>query len=261
MALGQTNAVATRRHLHNQLNNIQKGDLSWPNYLQRFYELTDNLAAIGAVKEEEDLLGCLINGLNKDSRYAEVIRKIECARNPYDLQKAIDVITANAVHIKDNNLFQTTTVTANSAEANGKPSGKERQRTAKSIEGEVATCRNHLNGRPCHSTPCPYAHPEKSSSGTSQTAGASPKPQEQPQKSKGPCKFLVQNNRCRYGQKCYSSHDQALVEEARQANFAGNLETEDYFAEAMCLEEAEEDCSAQQKPNAVVHRTSKKTSK
>ena len=119
MALGQTNSVATRRQLHNQLNNIQKGDLSWPNYLQHFHELTDHLAAIGAVKEDEDLLGCLINGLNKDLRYAEVIRKIECARNPYNLQKAIDVITANAVHIKDNHLFQSNAVTVNTAEVKG----------------------------------------------------------------------------------------------------------------------------------------------
>ena len=89
MALGQTNAVATRRYLHNQLNNIQKDGLSWPNYLYRFHELCDNLAAIGSVKEDEDLLGCLINGLNKDLRYKEVIRKIECSRNPYSLQKAI----------------------------------------------------------------------------------------------------------------------------------------------------------------------------
>ncbi len=91
-ALGQTNAVATRRNLNNQLNNILKGDLSWPNYVQHFLELCDNLAAIDVNKEEEDLLGCLINGLNK-----EIIRKIECARNPYSLQKAIDVIGPNTL--------------------------------------------------------------------------------------------------------------------------------------------------------------------
>jgi hypothetical protein len=55
MTLGQTNAVATRRNLNNQLNNIQKGDLSWPNYMQHFHELCDNcnLAAIDVHKEEE----------------------------------------------------------------------------------------------------------------------------------------------------------------------------------------------------------------
>jgi hypothetical protein len=255
MALGQTNAVATRRYLHNQLNNIQKDSLSWPNYLHRFYELCDNLAAIGAVNEEEDLLGCLINGLQKDLRYKEIIRKIECARNPYSLQKAIDVITANAVNIKDNDLFQATSVTVNNVEANRKPSGKDRQRIAKSTESEAEACRNHLNGKPCHSTPCPYTHSEKNSSGTSQTTGASPKPQAQPQKSKPPCKFLVQNNRCKYGQDCHFSHDQTLVEEARQANFAGNLETEDYFVEAMCIEPAAEDYMAQQLQTSVVHKT------
>ncbi len=106
---------------------------------------------------------------------------------------------------------------------------KERRRTAKPTEGDAEACRNHLNGKPCHSTPCPYAHTEKNSSGTSQATDASPKQQEQPQKSKPPCKFLVQNNRCKYGQNYNFSHAQALVEEARQANFAGNLETEDYF--------------------------------
>ena len=257
MALGQTNAVATRRYLHNQLNNIQKDGLSWPNYLYRFHELCDNLAAIGSVKEDEDLLGCLINGLNKDLRYKEVIRKIECSRNPYSLQKAIDVITANAVNIKDNDLFQTPIITVNNAEASNKPSGKERRRIAKSTESEAEACRNHLNGKPCHSTPCPFTHSEKNSSGTSQTSGASPKPQAPAQKSKPPaaCKFLVEHNRCKYGQNCHFSHDQTLVEEARQAYFAGNLETEDYFVEAMCAEPTANYYTPQQLPISVVHKT------
>ena len=251
MALGQTNAVATRRYLHNQLNNIQKDDHSWPNYLHRFHELCDSLAAIGSVNKEEDLLGCLINGLQTDLRYTEVIRKIECARNPYSLQKAIDVITANAVNTKDNDLFQDNCITVNTAEADDTNSRHERRRIVKS----TATCRKHLNGKPCHTTPCPYAHSKKNSSGTSQTIGASPNPQELPHKSKLPCNSLIQNKACEHGQKCHFSHDSALVEEARQVYFASNLETEDYSTEAMCIEEADEADSTQQLPNSLVHKT------
>ena len=73
MALGQTNAVATRRKLNNQMNNILKGTNSWPNYLQSFYDISEAQEASGVERSEEDLLGCLINGLTLDARYKDVI--------------------------------------------------------------------------------------------------------------------------------------------------------------------------------------------
>jgi hypothetical protein len=68
MTLGQTNVVATRRKLNNLMNNIQKGSNSWPNYLQAFYDLNDAQEASGSRPSEEDLLGCLINGLSLSTR-------------------------------------------------------------------------------------------------------------------------------------------------------------------------------------------------
>ena len=137
MALGQTNAVATRRKLNNLMNNIQKGADSWPNYLQSFYDISDAQEASGVTPCEEDLLGCLINGLTLDARYKDVIKEIECSRTPMSLSAAIDLITAHATHCRDDQLLRPASESTYNLEV-------------KTGAASKALCRNFQNQKPCH---------------------------------------------------------------------------------------------------------------
>ena len=230
MALGQTNAVATRRKLNNLMNNIQKGANTWPTYLQSFYDISDAQEASGVDRSEEDLLGCLINGLTLDARYKDVIREIECSRTPLSLSKAIDLITAHAIHCQDDQLLPSAPVKTYNVEIKAEPS-------------EKALCRKFQSKQPCYHDPCPYSHGQGPNSSGTSPYGTSPINAERSrQKSKDPkpnnraCRALVELKECRYKDKCRFSHDSKLVEAARQA-FAGSIEIDDYFAEANCIEE------------------------
>ena len=229
MGLGQTNAAATRRKLNNQMNNLQKGSNSWPNYLQEFYDISDAQQASGITPEETDLLGCLINGMVLDARYKDAIKEIECARTPLSLEEAIAVITAHATHCRDDQILPSKSERALNAEPNATSSSK-------------AFCRNFRAGKACASEPCPYEHSNDSNTSGTNPRGASPMNAEQARqksrgsKSKKACRALVELKECRFKDKCHYSHDKKLIEEARQE--AGSIEVDDYFVEANCIEEA-----------------------
>jgi hypothetical protein len=229
MALGQTNASATRRKLNNLMNNLAKGANSWPNYLQSFYDISDAQEASGVDSSEEDLLCCLINGLTLDARYKDVIREIECSRTPLSLSAAINLITAHAIHCHDDQLLPPATESSYNLEA-------------KAASTPKAPCRKFQQHLPCYHDPCPYEHiPATISPGTS-PHGASPndagrdRQKSSDQKPRRACRALVELKECKFRDKCRYSHDPKLVDTARQA-FAGCFEADDYFAEANCIEE------------------------